>query len=282
VKKEQQYLQDKLLTCYSATEAAAIARWVFETRFHYSRLDYCLGKDRDFSKEERDDFENIVCRLLENEPVQYVLGETDFCDQKFLVNHHVLIPRPETEELVRWIASDLSPFPAAPRILDLGTGSGCIAISLSSLLSQAVISACDISEDALDIARKNARNQNVAVSFFQEDILHPHHLLSGAVWDVWVSNPPYICERERKDMSRNVLDYEPSTALFVPDEDPLLFYRAIARLGLKGLCPGGFLYFEINRAYGELTRQMLEEMGYQEIQVRQDQFGNDRMIKCRR
>ena len=241
-----------------------------------------MGKDRDFSKEERDDFENIVCRLLENEPVQYVLGETDFCDQKFLVNHHVLIPRPETEELVRWIASDLSPFPAAPRILDLGTGSGCIAISLSSLLSQAVISACDISEDALDIARKNARNQNVAVSFFQEDILHPHHLLSGAVWDVWVSNPPYICERERKDMSRNVLDYEPSTALFVPDEDPLLFYRAIARLGLKGLCPGGFPYFEINRAYGELTRQMLEEMGYQEIQVRQDQFGNDRMIKCRR
>lgn len=282
MKNEQQYLQEKLLACYSAGEAAAIARWVFESRFHYTRLDYCLGKDRDFSKEEREDFENIVSRLLENEPVQYVLGEAEFCDRQFLVNHNVLIPRPETEELVHWIVSDASDFPDRPRILDLGTGSGCIAISLACLLPQASVSACDISEGALAVARENAARLEVSVSFFRDDILNPEHLAEEPCWDVWVSNPPYICDCERQDMTRNVLDHEPHTALFVPDHDPLLFYRAIAESGLRYLRLGGSLYFEINRAYGHATSEMLEEMGYKEIQIRQDQFGNDRMIKCRR
>lgn len=282
MKNEQQYLQEKLLACYSAGEAAAIARWVFESRFHYTRLDYCLGKDRDFSKEEREDFENIVSRLLENEPVQYVLGEAEFCDRQFLVNHNVLIPRPETEELVHWIVSDVSDFPDRPRILDLGTGSGCIAISLACLLPRASVSACDISEGALAVARENAARLEASVSFFRDDILNPEHLAEEPCWDVWVSNPPYICDRERQDMTRNVLDHEPHTALFVPDHDPLLFYRAIAESGLRYLRLGGSLYFEINRAYGHATSAMLEEMGYKEIQIRQDQFGNDRMIKCRR
>lgn len=282
MKNEQQYLQEKLLACYSAGEAAAIARWVFESRFHYTRLDYCLGKDRDFSKEEREDFENIVSRLLENEPVQYVLGEAEFCDQQFLVNHNVLIPRPETEELVHWIVSDASDFPDRPRILDLGTGSGCIAISLACLLPRASVSACDISEGALAVARENAARLEASVSFFRDDILDPEHLAEEPCWDVWVSNPPYICDRERQEMTRNVLDHEPHTALFVPDHDPLLFYRAIAESGLRYLRLGGSLYFEINRAYGRATSEMLEEMGYKEIQIRQDQFGNDRMIKCRR
>lgn len=282
MRNEQQYLQEKLMACYSAGEAAAIARWIFESRFHYTRLDYCLGKDREFSKEEREDFENIVSRLLENEPVQYVLGEAEFCDRKFLVNHNVLIPRPETEELVHWIVSDATEFPDHPQILDLGTGSGCIAISLACLLPQASVSACDISEGALAVARENAGRLEASVSFFHEDILNPEHLSGLSLWDVWVSNPPYICDREREEMTRNVLDHEPHTALFVPDHDPLLFYRAIAREGLTRLRPDGCLYFEINRAYGPATRMMLEEMGYREVQIRQDQFGNDRMIKCRR
>lgn len=282
MKKELQYLQEKLLACYPAGEAAAIARWVFENRFHYTRLDYCLGKDREFSKEERDDFENIVSRLLENEPVQYILGETEFCGRTFLVNRNVLIPRPETEELVHWIVSDAPSFPDAPRMLDLGTGSGCIAVSLACFLPQAAVSACDISEGALNVARENAERLGASVDFFQEDILHPKSLANQPKWNVWVSNPPYICNREREEMTANVLDHEPHTALFVPDDDPLLFYRAIAQAGLEHLCVGGYLYFEINRAYGAATRQMLAEMGYQEIQIRQDQFGNDRMIKCRR
>lgn len=282
VKKEQQYLQEKLQACYSAGEAAAIARWIFETRFHYTRLDYCLGKDREFSKDERDDFENIVSRLLENEPVQYILGETEFCGMMFSVNRHVLIPRPETEELVRWIAEDTPLFPSGPRILDLGTGSGCIAVSLARMLPSAQVSACDISEDALCVARENARRLQADVSFFHEDILNPSRIPSEPAWEVWVSNPPYICDRERADMTPNVLEHEPQTALFVPDHDPLLFYRSIALLGQRHLRAGGYLYFEINRAYARQMQDMLERAGYREIVVRKDQYENDRMIRCRK
>lgn len=280
MKKELQDLQERLEACYSADEAAAIARWVFESRFHYTRLDYCLGKDRDFSKEERDDFENIASRLLENEPVQYILGETEFCERSFWVDRNVLIPRPETEELVRWIASDTSLFPSPVRILDIGTGSGCIAVSLAALLPGASVSACDVSEGALQVARRNALRNETEVAFFQEDILHPASLDRLSQWTVWVSNPPYICEREQADMERNVLEYEPHTALFVPDADPLLFYRTIARLGRQYLAPGGYLYFEINRAYADETRRMLQDAGYEDIQVRKDLYGNDRMIRC--
>lgn len=280
MKKELQVLQQRLEACYTADEAAAIARWVFESRFHYTRLDYCLGKDRDFSKEERDDFENIASRLLENEPVQYILGETEFCGLPFSVDRNVLIPRPETEELVRWIASDAPLFPSSARILDIGTGSGCIAVSLACLLPGASVSACDVSEGALRIARTNALRNEAEVSFFQEDILHPKFLPRLPQWDVWVSNPPYICECEQTGMERNVLEYEPHTALFVPDADPLLFYRTIAHLGSVHLRPGGFLYFEINRAYAEETCRMLEDAGYENMEVRKDFRGNDRMIRC--
>lgn len=273
-------MQERLEACYSADEAAAIARWVFESRFHYTRLDYCLGKDRDFSKEERDDFENIASRLLENEPVQYILGETEFCERSFGVDRNVLIPRPETEELVRWIASDAPLFPSPARILDIGTGSGCIAVSLAALLPGASVSACDVSEGALQVARRNALRNETEVTFFQEDILHPASLDRLPQWTVWVSNPPYICEREQADMERNVLEYEPHTALFVPDADPLLFYRTIARLGRQYLAPDGYLYFEINRAYADETRRMLQDAGYEDIQVRKDLYGNDRMIRC--
>lgn len=273
-------MQERLEACYSAEEAAAIARWVFESRFHYTRLDYCLGKDRDFSKEERDDFENIASRLLENEPVQYILGETEFCERPFFVDRNVLIPRPETEELVRWIASDAPLFLSPVRILDIGTGSGCIAVSLAAQLPDASVSACDVSEGALQVARRNALRNEVEVTFFQEDILHPESLDRLPQWTVWVSNPPYICEREQADMERNVLEYEPHTALFVPDADPLLFYRTIACLGRQYLAPGGYLYFEINRAYADETRRMLQDVGYEAIQVRKDMYGNDRMIRC--
>lgn len=279
MKKEQQYLQEQLQTYYSSGEAKAIARMVFETRFHYTLMDYCLGKDREFSEEERTDFENIVSRLLEKEPVQYVLGQAEFCGLTLGVEPGVLIPRPETEELVQWVASDATA-PGRHRILDLGTGSGCIALALSSLLPGARVSACDVSEAALAVARKNALKLQLSVTFFYENILEPVLLSGPEVWDIWVSNPPYICFREQSEMSGNVCDYEPHSALFVPDDDPLLFYRAIARLGRKSLCEGGLLYFEINRAYGLQVVQMLEQEGYRSIELRTDMFGNDRMIKC--
>ncbi len=277
-----------LASLYPQGEAAALARMVFEERFGMSQTDLLLGKDSNLSANDRTELHNIVVRLLKNEPIQYVLGQTVFCGLTIGVGPGVLIPRPETAELVEWVAAQYagllpessgsalrcSSLPP-PRVLDIGTGSGCIALALASRGFR--VEAWDVSEEALTIARGNAERLGLDVLFERKDILQ-----IGAVesrYDLIVSNPPYVCQREALDMERNVLDHEPSLALFVPDDDPLLFYRTIARFARTALVPGGQLFFEINRAYGPETAEILRQQGFCDVEVRQDQFGNDRMAR---
>lgn len=224
-------------------------------------------------------------RIAEGEPVQYVIGETEFCGLTFHVEPGVLIPRPETEELVQLVVNDYAGNQASVRLLDIGTGSGCIAVSLAHLLPGAKVEAWDISDDALMIAKGNAELNEVEVVFNKVDVLsfnapnlQGRISFEDAQFDIIVSNPPYICNKEKVDMEENVLAHEPHLALFVPDDDPLLFYRTIARLGLTALSSGGSLYFEINREYGQETIAMLCELGYVKVELHKDQYGNDRMI----
>ena len=221
----------------------------------------------------------MIRRLQKNEPIQYIIGIENFGGLTFEVNPNVLIPRPETQELVAWIVEDCQSGKSV-RILDIGTGSGCIPVTLAKQLSEAEVESWDISEGALEVASRNCERNGVKVLLRQKDVLNAEP--EGKLYDVIVSNPPYITNKEKVDMEANVLDWEPSLALFVPDEDPLLFYRKIARLGCEILKEGGSLYFEINRAYGQETALMLNELGYNQIELKKDSWGNDRMIKAKR
>ena len=273
-----------LTKVYDEGEAKAIARMTYEERFGLTLSDIYLGKDTQLSADNQTELEEIAKRLLQGEPIQYVLGQADFCGRTFLVNKHVLIPRPETEELCQWITSQGVCPPV--RLLDIGTGSGCIAITLAAEMPQAEVTAWDISAEALEVARENARRNNVHVSFEQVDVLnisltsHPSPLTSE--YDLIISNPPYICNKERASMETNVLEHEPHTALFVPDDDPLLFYRAIAQYGQTALKDGGWLYFEINPLYAQDICDMLCAMRYCRIEIKEDQYGKQRMIKAQR
>ena len=229
-----------------------------------------------FSSEKLSEVNDILARLKSYEPLQYIIGETWFCGYRFKVTPAVLIPRPETAELIDWIVTDNKRDGA--HILDIGTGSGCIPVSLALMMDSPVVSAWDISEEALSVASENARINKADVAFSRVDVLGTD--IPNIKVDILVSNPPYITESEKKDMERNVLEWEPNLALFVPDDDPLRFYRRIAELGLDILNDGGLIYFEINRAYGSETIEMLASMGYKNIELRKDLSGNDRMIKA--
>ena len=270
-------IREALRGIYPDSEALSLAKMLLVEAFGFSTLELYGGKDKEISGNHRDVLDKMLLRLLKNEPIQYVLGKETFCGLEFEVNRNVLIPRPETRELVEWIVADRKA-DASCRILDIGTGSGCIAVSLAKRLPQAEVEAWDISEGALEVARRNAERNGVKVLWGLQDVLAA--LPGSALYDVIVSNPPYITEKEKQDMDANVLDWEPSTALFVPDADPLLFYRKIAGLGLSMLKSGGALYFEINRAYGSETVRMLEDLGYTQIELSKDEWGNDRMIKA--
>ena len=272
-------IRDALSGIYPPSEALSLAKMLLVEVFDFSTLELYGGKDKEISGKRRDVLDEMIRRLKKNEPIQYIIGVESFCGLTFEVNPSVLIPRPETQELVGWIAGDCEGKEAC-RILDIGTGSGCIPVSLAHRLPKAEVESWDISEDALQVARRNAERNGVEVLFRQKDVLKVSP--DEARYDVIVSNPPYIAEKEKVDMEANVLDWEPSIALFVPDEDPLLFYRTIAQLGFSMLKEGGALYFEINRAYGQETIQMLEAMGYKEIELRKDSWGNDRMMKAER
>ena len=272
-------IRNALREHYPDSEALALAKMLLVEAFGFSTLELYGGKDKEISGKRLDVLNEMIARLKKNEPIQYVIGTETFCGWTFEVDGNVLIPRPETQELVRWIEADWKS-DAPCRILDVGTGSGCIAISLSKLLEGAEVEAWDISEGALRVARRNADRNGAQVLFRQVDVLTARP--EGHRYDVIVSNPPYITESEKQDMEANVLDWEPHTALFVPDADPLLFYRRIAELGVSMLNEGGALYFEINRAYGEETVRMLEGLGYKQIELRKDDWGNDRMIKANR
>lgn len=271
------HIKKELSPFYGEGEASAMAKWISSDILHLSTMELYTGKDMNFSTKAWKEVEDILGRLKQREPLQYILQEAPFCGLSFHVEKGVLIPRPETEELVEWIVSDCQKA-GKVRILDIGTGSGCIPVALAERLPEAEVASCDISAEALKVAAVNVKRYGDKVILFQADILQDE--LPDCQVDVLVSNPPYITDSERKDMEKNVLDWEPELALFVPDTDPLRFYRRIAQKGLDWLTEGGALYFEINRAYGAETVRMLESCGYRDIVLRKDLSGNDRMIKA--
>lgn len=283
-----QDLWHRLTPLYDDGEAQAIIRLVLEVQFGISLTDIYTGKVNELSRDEADGLEKIMSRLERAEPVQYVLGYAMFCGRPFHVASGVLIPRPETEVLCRWIEEDynrsycaLQP-PVPLQVLDVGTGSGCVAVSLALDLYNSALTAWDVSGDALLIARENIHRWNARVELKMEDALHPSPAAMEQQWDIIVSNPPYICNRERAAMAANVLEYEPETALFVPDDDPLQFYRAVAEYGVQTLSDEGVLYFETNPLYINKVKEMLDESGYKQVMLREDQFGKLRFTKALR
>ena len=280
MKTYQQFWQS-LTPLYDAGEAQAIVRTVLDVKYGMTLTDIICGKVNELSSDEERNLEEIITRLQNGEPVQYVLGEADFAGRTFHVEPGVLIPRPETAELCQWIEEDVSSLEADERkqILDICTGSGCIAITLGLTIPNSEVTGWDISEDALRIAQGNVemlKAGNVRIEY-QDALMLPK---AEEAADIIVSNPPYICEKEKADMEKNVLEHEPSIALFVPDEDPLKFYRAIAEYASSALKPEGALYFEINPIYAKETREMLEELGFKDIETKEDAFGKKRMMKA--
>ncbi|MBR6900068.1 MAG: peptide chain release factor N(5)-glutamine methyltransferase [Bacteroidales bacterium] len=252
-------------------EAQAMIRIICEDVFNYDQVDMALRQESELPEFAQDRISDIIARLRRHEPLQYIIGSALFHGHRFKVNPAVLIPRPETEQLVDLIidenpASDL-------RVLDMGTGSGCIAISLARALKFPTVDAFDISRDAVAVARENAALLKVKVRLFESDMLSPQ---PSATYDIIVSNPPYICWSEREAMDPNVKDYEPGQALFVPDNDPLLFYKAIAPYAARSLERGGRLYLEINRRFGNEVKRLLEDNGFNEVRIIDDAYGNPR------
>lgn len=274
------YIKESLKESYPPSEVNSLIRLIMERVCHILPHHFILYTDKILPENEKRRIREITGRLKLMEPIQYILGTADFYSLQFEVTPSVLIPRPETEELVEQVILDNAG--KAAKILDIGTGSGCIAITLQKHLPQAQVMAADISPEALETARRNALRNNTIISFIQTDILDIEKAESDIPYpvDIIVSNPPYIKEEEKKEMEKNVLDYEPHSALFVPNDDPLLFYRHIARFGQKRLNTGGRIYFEINAACGKMTVAMLTEEGYHNIQLMQDLSGKDRIIKA--
>lgn len=272
------YIKQALRDYYPDSEVTAMTKLLLTQVFGMSVTELYAGKDSSFSADEKQQLDNILFRLQKYEPLQYIIGIETFCGLECEVNRHVLIPRPETAELVHWIEQENPAFRG--RILDIGTGSGCIAISLAKHLPEAEVTAWDISAEALEVARHNSQRNNVEIKLMHQDVLQATP--SEEKFHLIVSNPPYITEREKADMEANVLEWEPETALFVPDSHPLLFYQKIAELGTDMLHPKGKLYFEINREYGNETIDMLKELGYRHIELRKDMAQNDRMIRAER
>lgn len=272
------YLREQLSKSYEPQEANALARIIFCDMLGQSNVDYYLCKDMDLSGNEEEKVKSILQRLEKYEPIQYIEGKKNFSGREFFVRQGVLIPRPETEELVELAAQACKP---NAKILDIGTGSGCIAISLSKKLPEAEVHAWDISEAALEVAKQNNEQLSASVHFEQHDIL-TYQATGEEAFDLIISNPPYITESEKAEMEANVLAWEPSIALFVPDNDPLLFYRRIGELALRMLTPNGKLFFEINRAYGDATKQLLCNQGYKNIHIQKDLSSNDRFVYAER
>lgn len=266
-------LYQRLSNIYDTGEAKAIVRWVLDVRFGLSTADIYCGKVTQLSPNDQAELEKIMQRLEKAEPVQYVLGMADFCGRQFHVAPGVLIPRPETAELCQLIVQD-----GGGDILDIGTGSGCIAITLALDIADSKVTAWDISDDALAIAKGNADKLDANVVFEHRDALAIEPDVER--WNVIVSNPPYICRKEADEMEENVLRYEPDTALFVPDDDPLLFYRHIMHYAQSSLRQGGRLYFEINPIYADSIVDKLTELGFVEVSKIDDQYGKTRFVKA--
>ena len=270
------HIRSELQGLYPDTEIKSFSNLIIEKVSGFSRTEIIVNKNTLFSDEQRHVIENFIEKLKEYVPIQYILGETEFFGLPFHVNESVLIPRPETEELVDWIRNE-NDRNANPSILDIGTGSGCIAISLKHEFTNATVDAFDISEKALETAQSNATLNKLEVTFSKVDILNAPETYQK--WDIIVSNPPYVTEQEKSTILPNVLEHEPHLALFVSDNGPLLFYRCIAVFAQQHLKPKGKLYFEINRQFGKATVDLLTAMGFGNVELRKDISGNDRMIR---
>lgn len=278
----------QLASCYEAGEAKAVCLWLLEEAFGLPRTAVYADKVRHFSQEDCGRLANMCRRLQGGEPVQYVVGAAWFCGRRFAVSPAVLIPRPETEELVNWAVAEAKAATAADaaqrspfRLLDGGTGSGCIAVSMAKALPEAEVWAVDLSAEALAVARENAARLKADVKWLRHDLLRPWPDEVGTL-DLIVSNPPYVLRRERADMEARVLDHEPEQALFVPDDDPLRFYRALAREAAKRLRPGGCLMVETNCALAREVARLFCQNGLKAPEVRRDAFGRERMVCARR
>lgn len=271
------FIRKELSGIYSKEEIESLIFLIFENLKGYTRTRFLMAKDDILNPEERDKISKIVARLKNHEPIQYILGQTEFYGLSFYTVPEVLIPRPETEELVQWIIQENKL--AKPVILDIGTGTGCIPVSLKKHITDSVVFACDISPICLETARRNAELNNCDISVFEYDILTQTHEMDIPKPDIIVSNPPYVRESEKLRMEKNVLDFEPKLALFVPDENPLIYYRRIAEFALDHVQDNGMLYFEINESFGKECSEMLRKMNFTSIELKKDIHGKDRMIR---
>jgi len=276
LKEQKEIFLKALENDYPAEEVLSFFFLLTDALFEIKRIDLALNPELEIDEDQVEKLDSALVRLKKYEPIQHIIGKTKFFGLAFKVDKNVLVPRPETEELVQWILDDFSSENNILKILDIGTGSGCIAISLAKNLLQARISALDISAAALEIAAQNSQNNEVNLGFLQQNILKLEKLSES--YDIIVSNPPYVRELEKKEMHRNVLAYDPPTALYVKDENPLIFYDKITKLAKNALIPGGKLYFEINQYLAKETEQMMQEHGFK-TELRKDIFGNFRMLK---
>lgn len=279
IKEYRSYFIQELTPIFDEGEAESFFYLILENKQQLKRIDLALQHDLTFSEDEIKIWNAILEQLKNEIPVQYLLGKTSFYGLDFEVNTNVLIPRPETEELVDWIikSNQVDQNSKGLKILDIGTGSGCIAISLANHIPNAQVFAIDVSENALDTAQKNAESIKVEVTFTNKNILETVDLEQQ--YDIIVSNPPYVRNLEKEEIKKNVLDNEPHLALFVEDDDALIFYRKIAELAQKNLSENGQLFFEINQYLGQEMINLLEEMNFKNIELRKDIYGNDRMIR---
>lgn len=272
-------LMDSLLSLYDSRESAAIAHEIMEWVTGLSKFERLMQKETLLTGTQDKKYHNATTRLLAGEPVQYIIGHGWFMGRQFEVNDAVLIPRPETEELVQWIVSEHGD-KAGLRVLDVGTGSGCIPVSLELMLPAADVTSIDVSSDALAVAAANAAMHDVEINFVNGDFLSPSTQDALSLYDIIVSNPPYIPHADRNTLHQNVRDYEPSLALFVPTDDALVFYRAIALFGKRHLATGGIIYCECGVDHAVQCRLLFADMGYDSVILRQDMHGNNRMIKA--
>jgi release factor glutamine methyltransferase len=270
--------KSRLAGIYENNEAEQVTVWAFEDVLNYGRIDISLNKDKSLNKEEEKRLSRILEELISGKPIQYIVGYSWFYGMKLKVNPNVLIPRHETEELTAWIIDDLQyAYDKKPVILDVCTGSGCIALALKKRFPQCRVAAVDISEDALDVARENSKTTNLEIEFSRADALRLDLSIKP---DVIVSNPPYVSESEKEGMSKRVKDHEPSLALFVKNEDPLIFYREISGWAIKKLPHGGKLFFEINESKSEEVHDLLSNAGFYRIDLKKDLSGKCRMFRA--
>ncbi len=278
LKEYRNHFKSKLKNIYPEEEIGSFFYLLSEKYLLLPRFEVTFQMDLKLSIDDISKFDEALNQLEKEVPIQYILGETEFYGLPFKVNSSVLIPRPETEELVEWIIKDCVEIKQPITILDIGTGSGCIAISLANKIPYSKIDALDISAKAIEIAKENAKLNQVPITFSEQDILALNKL--DKTYDIFVSNPPYVTISEKQKMQANVLNYEPHKALFVPDENALLFYKSIAEIALKSLKRNGNLYFEINEAFGPEIVGILNELGYENVTLKKDLFGKDRMVKA--